>query len=634
MSVRAEEPTGAEEPAVEQPDPGGRATRGRMSTWNLVFLAAGGVIGSGWMLSGTDLDGAVPGWWALGSWLIGAVLMAVVALVMVELSIRAPKTGGLIFLPLQAGGPLLATVVAAGLWAYYAVNPASESVAIVHNLAGLANRQGVSVFDNGILSILLATLFLALITAVNLVGPRRFLDVNRAVTVVKIFVPALIVVLLLIVLVFPPARPVGFPSSTYATPLWSFLRGRFAGRCLLLFPPAQTGVLSPVTPPGTSIWTAMLSSVVSGGVLYSYLGFQGPVDFAGNVRGGGIGEAWRLRLAVYGTLGGSMVLYLALQCVIIYLRHHSTGDVDASPSVYTAFVGAVVRPGWLAGLIKGFIYFDSLISPAGTALVFTFIMTREVAALSRAHLTHRGLQRSENSVVRPRHVLRFVRLVAGDDQLDVYKRILLVDFVVSLVVLVASGGNWSVLKDVSSILALLVYATPCVTLAALCRHRPARFPKPLEHVSAFSFAALAVVFVLSTGGVPRGIGALAIGCALLLGIPAVFPGARRYDARPHWREFTPFEEGDKAARLALVLGVYFAMLAIAETIRYRLPSNTPATWDFVGLGAVAAISLVAFYWMVELSAQYMERHPPLLPQPFPGQNDPAASGQAATAAGS
>jgi hypothetical protein len=44
-----------------------------MDAVQMSFLAAGGVIGSGWLLSGTDVDETAANWWALGFWLIGAV---------------------------------------------------------------------------------------------------------------------------------------------------------------------------------------------------------------------------------------------------------------------------------------------------------------------------------------------------------------------------------------------------------------------------------------------------------------------------------------------------------------------------------------------------------------------------------
>jgi amino acid transporter len=65
-----------------------------MSFWDLVFLAAGGVIGSGWLFAGPRVDKAA-GSWGIASWLIGGLLFVVVTAVMVEVSTKVPKTGGL-----------------------------------------------------------------------------------------------------------------------------------------------------------------------------------------------------------------------------------------------------------------------------------------------------------------------------------------------------------------------------------------------------------------------------------------------------------------------------------------------------------------------------------------------------------
>ncbi len=569
-----------------------------MSAPSLLFLAAGGVIGSGWLFAGSGADQVAAGWWALGAWLIGGLLMLVVTAVMVEVSTKAPKTGGLIFLPLQTSGPLLATVVAAGVWAFYAANPASESTAMVQNLAVWLHlpvlftdpKSGCTAGHATPWGIVLAVVFLGLVTAVNLLGPKRFLLVNNVLTVVKILVPVLIVVLLGCALIWHPAQPV----------------------------PLQPLPQCPVSANGH--WGAMLSAAVGSGVIYSYLGFQGPLDFAGNVRSGGIGGAARLRWAVYGTVLGSILLYGALQCVIIYLRygHHSTGNVDYSQSVYATFAGSVVGHGWLGSAVTGIINLDSVLSPAGTAMVFTFVMTREVAALSRAHLTHRGLQRSKNSVIRLPEGLR--RKLVGDDRLDLYWRILGVDFVISLVALLVTSGHWSVLQNIPTIMALLVYATPSIVagLAARARAQASSpsggtrsWPRPASRRSPSPSSSTPRT---CCGAWARSLSAA--GCSS--GSPPC-PTAPRYDARAHWREFGDLRK-NTAARLAAVLVGYFALLTIEEVIRRAWPARAGAAWDTVGLAAVVVISLIAFRWLVGLSASYMGEdpdNPPLLPEPLP-----------------
>lgn len=72
--------------------------RRRLSTLDLVGLAAGGVVGSGWLLAAGKAHWAA-GDNAVWAWAAGGALMLLIAAVMVELGIAVPKTGGLIFLP-------------------------------------------------------------------------------------------------------------------------------------------------------------------------------------------------------------------------------------------------------------------------------------------------------------------------------------------------------------------------------------------------------------------------------------------------------------------------------------------------------------------------------------------------------
>lgn len=554
-----------------------------MSSWDLLFLAAGGVVGSAWLTAGAVVVTA--GWWAIAAWPIGGLLVLVITAVMVEVSTQVPKTGGLTFLPLQTSGPLLATLVAAGVWAYYAASVASQVVAMVRAVATwsqwavpLAGKNQRPTPQD----IALGVFFLALITALNLLKPRQFLALNNVLTAFKIFVPLLIVVLLGCALIWHPSH---VPSSSGAI---------------------QGGSLR-----------SALGASVSSAVFYAYLGFQGPLEFAGNVRGGGVGEAARLRRAVYGTVLSSIFLYTALQGVNIYLEYHRLKPTAADPYVSIRFAGAVIGPHWLASAVTELISLDSVLSPAGTALVFTYVMTREVAALSRAHLTHRGLQQSKNSVIRL--PAGFLQTVFGDDRLDVYWRILLVDFAITLLVLLGMRGNWAAISDIPTILALLVYATPGVVLASLRRREPALFPRRRYALLApVSFAALAVVSVVSVAadtGVLWGIGMLAVFCLFLLGLPVAAPMARWYDARPHVHDFAALRT-NAAAQLAAVLAGYFGLLTLAGIVGRRpwLPGGV--AWRIAELTVVSAISLIAFQWLVRLSVRYMEANPPLLPKPL------------------
>jgi amino acid transporter len=579
MSVRE----GRQPAAVSTTSAEDHAEGRRMSFYDLLFLAAGGVIGSGWLFGGTDQNA---GSWAVFSWLIGGALMLVIAAVMVELSAMAPKTGGLIFLPLQSSGPLLATVVAAGLWISWALVPASEATAMVRGIVQTARWQGlVNPHGDGLTwrGIGLAAVLMLIITAVNLLGPRAFRYINNLLTSFKIAVPVLIVSLLIYAKVHPPG-PVspaflGHPGPAVRYDLGSVLR-----------------------------------AVTASGVIYAYIGFQGPLDFAGNVKRRGMGEAARLRWAVYGTVLGSILLYTALQVVLVYLRHLTRGPVDGTTSPYLEFV-RIVAPAWSVGALNWLISVDMVLSPAGAALVFTYVLTREVAALSRAHLTHRGLQKTSRSVLqipggRPGH--------RRGGRLDVYWLILLVDFALSGFSLVCLGGRWDVLSELGATLALLVYAMPSMVLAALRCKNPesvhisqSRWHRALP---ATAFVASASIFYL--GGWDQlwpVMTALTLGCIVLFGLPVVAAGARWYDAKACADQFRTLNKSPSAGSAIVMFG-FFAVITLASLLnKYAWPTHPG--YQMASAIPVIVLALVAFRWMVKLSVDYMTDNPPMLSPP-------------------
>ena len=566
----------------EQTVPGSRSAREyddegrRLSLVDLLGLAAGGVIGSGWMLGAVAADQEA-GSDAVYSWLIGGVLMLAVAAVMVELGTAAPKTGGLVFLPLQSSGPLVATVSAAGLWIFYAVNPASEAAAMTSGLSawrpGLFHSGGSRLTLEGFVW---AAFFMILITVVNLLGPRLFLRFNVLLTAWKVLIPLLVVILLIFAQKHGPAA--GHGQHGYA--------GSAAGR----------GV------------TAALAAVTGGGVVYAYLGFQGPMDFAGSVKlRGPMSEAARLRWAVYSTICGSIVLYTLLQ--VVFTRHHTEWATNMAESPYAQFAAAA-SIGWIVPLIR----VNALLSPAGSGMVFTHSLTREVAALSRAHLTHRGLQTAQHAIIKP-----FGR------RLDVYWMILIVDLAVGWFALIFVGGSWTALIAITSVLALVVYAVPGVVLASLQLSAPEHFPRATgfyRFLAEFGFVSIAgILYTAGWGVLWKGMASLAVGCCLLFGLPVVAEDdapligrwLRKYDAKAYVSRFQRWRD-DPSAQSGIILLGYFLLLTAAT-----LPSislfRAPSGYKFWGGVFVIALADLAFRRLVTLSRRYMEKVPPVLPQP-------------------
>lgn len=592
------------------PTPEDTAERRRMSFYGLFFLAAGGVIGSGWLVGGAKAD-YYAGSWAVFSWLIGGALMLVIAAVMVKLSTAVPKTGGLIFLPLQSSGPLLATVVAAGVWVFYAANPASEAVAMVQGLASWSSHLHSLVNGDELRGwgIAWAAFFILLMTAVNLLGPRRFLLINNVLTTFKVFVPLLIIALLLYAKVHLHA--VSFRHSAVCVP-----------------PPTNA------TLPRYNL-NSVLSAVTAASVIYAYLGFQGPLDIAGNVRRRGIGEAARLRRAIYATVCGSILLYVSLQLVIIYIRHRCGGMISGTESPYTEFA-KVVAPHWAAPLAIELINLDTVLSPAGTGMIFTYVLTREVAALSRAHLTHRGLQKSRYSVIPLAG--SWLRKLFGDDRLDVYWLILIVDFFVSGILfgilLLCFDRNLSMFNHTMSIMVLIIYAIPGVVLASLRHQNPGLFPgRRYSILAEVGFVSIAVIFFLAGWNVLwPGMTVLTVSCLLLFGLPLLAPASRWYDAKAHATQFRQLRTirqlrtNPAAASAALLFG-FFAMLTLASRpFRNNKLTHLPGgLWSPMPVVLVAVLAVIVFRLLVKLSRQYMKEHPPTLPTLAPA---PKSAGSA------
>ncbi|AOR29893.1 hypothetical protein BFF78_01285 [Streptomyces fodineus] len=548
----------------------------RLSVFHLVGLAAGGMIGSGWLLGADDAFRRA-GSDAYLAWVFGGLLMLLIAAVMVELGTVAPKTGGLIFLPLQSSGALVATVVAAGLWIFYAINLSSEAVAMTRGLSWkvhglLDSSQALTLTGWGY-----ALVFMAAISAVNLVAPRIFFRINSWLTVVKVIVPVLTVALLI---------AAGFDHPS---------------------PHASGGGTG--KGPG-----AALAAVVGSGVIFAYVGFQGPLDFAGNIKrwGRGIGEAARLRRAVFGTIVGAMVLYISLQVVFTKYQASYWSPAGIEPSPYAQFAFALSL-WWLGWLLR----IGAVISPMGAGLVFAHALTREVAALSRAHLTHRGLQTARKASLKRRY--------------DVYWLVLVVDFFVASVALLAVGGSWSSLVAITGVLTLVVYAVPGVVLVSLRDHLTgwSRLRRGAREVLARTGFALIALILYGAGWAPlwRGMATLTVGCALLLCLPILarwLPAfGRMYDAKVHVTLFRHWRTSS-AAQAGLWLIGHLAVLTLLTLLG---DSSVRVLPKLLGGFLAVAAALAAFEGLVDASRRHMTEVAPMLPTPGTGR--PAAAANAA-----
>ncbi len=440
-------------------------------------MAAGGILGSGWLFAAAAAARAA-GSAAIWSWLIGGALMLLVAAVMVELGTAIQRTGGLILHPLDSSGRLVALIVAAGLWVAYATIPAVQAVAatqgIAHWYPGLVAEPHTGRLTAA--GTACAVGLMALVHLLNLMAPRLFVRFNLALTAFKVAVPVLIAALLL--------------ASSLT---------------------AHHAVSAPV-PAGHSTLSAAMSAVVGGGVVFAYIGFQAPLDLAGHVRAPDAATKSRLlRRAVYGTVVATVVLYTLLQTVFLGHLHEWGGGVLTSP--YAAFATAASL-GWLSILVLA----DAIVSPAGSALVFSHALTREIAELSHNDLVHGRLADAPRSRI----------WLPWGRRERIYWAVLAVDFLLGAVLLFAARGNWSDLAAFNSIPLLVVYVLQGVCLLTLPQVSEAYGQRRRQvHWLLVGASFVGVSLVLyQNGWHPLSLGLAGMGVMLLvlLVVPLLLPG--------------------------------------------------------------------------------------------------------------
>ena len=529
-----------------------------MSVLALIGLAAGGAIGSGWF-SPSAVPGTKDTVWAL---IIGGAIMAAVAIVMVELSILVPTTGGLIFSPLQSSGPFVAIVVAAALWLAYALNSAAEAVF-------MANQVGFAYKTNYGEWLGITVLFMGGILAINLAASSAFIKFNTALTIFKITVPLLVIIF-------------------FAQNINSYCAGG-----------------------GASAPRDFLGITIGGGVVFAYTGFQAPMDFAGNIREHGVRRwsgltaATRLRLAVYLTVSGLILLYILLQLVFhnAAVAKNCTQSAGAYESPYLQHASQIGHGGWK--LFDYALWADAFLSPLGAGMVYSYALNREVAALSRARLTTRGLQS---------------RIWIFGKPYNKYGWTLGLNLFLGFIAVLSEGRDWKVLTSTNSVLSLFAYAVLCIVLIAIlpqvretsCGTNRRKFYKLVAWVG-FAGAAL-VIYASGWETLVRSMLEFSVGCALLLGLPSLArwdpPGIgwllRRYDAREYGGDL--WSMGKLAVGYVVSLGLLplarFELAAVdrfrrdyadqhAKVLRTRDARNS---WYAV----VAAMELVGFLAVVAL----------------------------------
>ncbi|WP_266160476.1 APC family permease [Dyella silvatica] len=317
----------------------------------LMLTGLGSIIGSGWLFGAWRAAGlAGPG--AVWAWVLGAAIIMTIAVTYAELGAMFPESGGMVRYSHYSHGSLVGFIGAWANWiAIVSVIPVEAEASVqymaswpwqwAHDLyAHMPDGQGeLSHAGLGIAAVLVIIYFL-----LNFWSVKLFARSNTAITVFKLVVPAATGLALI---------ASGFHSENFAVGIHGEAH--------------------------SIDFAAVLTAVATAGIVFSFNGFQSPVNLAGEARNPGKS----IPFAVIGSIALATVVYVILQVAYIgavppdLLAKAGWHGIDfRSPFAELAII---VNLHWLAMLL----YIDAFISPSGTGITYTATTSRMIYGMER-----------------------------------------------------------------------------------------------------------------------------------------------------------------------------------------------------------------------------------------------------------
>ncbi|MDQ1120894.1 MULTISPECIES: APC family permease [Pseudoxanthomonas] len=393
----------------------------------LMLTGLGSIIGSGWLFGAWRAAGlAGPG--AIWAWVFGAAIITTIALTYAELGAMFPESGGMVRYSHYSHGALVGFIAGWANWiAIVSVIPV-EAEASVQYMASWPYPWAQALYmhlpgGQGELAepgLLIAAALVLVYFFLNFWSVKLFAHSNTAITVFKLVVPAATGVALI---------ASGFHQENFSV-------GVHGGR-------------------DTLDLAAVLTAVATAGIVFSFNGFQSPVNLAGEARNPGRS----IPFAVLGSIALATVIYLILQVAYLgavppdLLAKAGWHGIDfRSPFAELAII---VNLHWLAMLL----YADAFISPSGTGITYTATTSRMIYGMERNGTLPALLGR-----LHPRW--------------GVPRPAMWLNLVVSYLFLFFFRG-WGTLAAVISVATIISYLTGPVSAMALRRSAP-DLPRPLR----------------------------------------------------------------------------------------------------------------------------------------------------------
>ena len=506
----------------------------------LTMISLGSIIGSGWLLGALGAaESAGPA--SLLSWILAGAILGILALVHAELGAAYPLSGGTARFPFLGFGALGGFTGGWMAWIQAVTIAPIEVEAALTYLESTSLHPGF-VHANGTLTgsgIAVAAVAMGLFTFINVMGVRWLAESNNITMIWKLAVPTLTIIVLLIV---------SFTGSNFTA------GGGFA-------PFGAKGIFA----------------ALPLGVVFALEGFEQAIQIGGESRD----PQHDIHRAVIISMIIGTVIYLLLEVAFIGalnpkdVAHNWANPIPGQGAFGPyATLATAAGVGWLATIL----YIDSIISPAGTGLVYSGTSSRLSYSLSRNGYVPPALGQVDKRGV------PFVSLIFC--------------WVIGLLVFLPFP-SWAGMVGLVTAATVLMYAMAPPSLAALRRSDPER-PRPYRLPAAWFLAPLSFVcanFIVYWAGWNTIFWLyifIIAGFVVFFAYQAVAPPGRKLVI--NWRSASWIPPWLIGLGIISYLGQY--------------PTSKPSSgWPFgiallakqtipfwVDLGVVAVFALVIYYW--------------------------------------
>ena len=314
---------------------------------SLTCIGVGTMIGSGWLFS-SYYAAQIAGAHAYYSWIITAIIILILGLCLAEIATVYPKRGLMARLLVISHNKEFGIICAIATWLGLTAVVATEAEGSVQYISSLSPALGEHIFNTQIheltgWGLLIAIGFILCYGLINYWGIKILSHSNVILTTWKIIIPIITAVTIMFA---------------------AFYSGNFSG--------------VHETTSGTSGVTEIFIAMIGAGMIYSFNGFQNIVSFSSEAKN----PRRNIPLAMIFAVILTLFIYLLLQTAFIGSITPSSLSKGWSGLNFTSpFVQITAMLN--LNLIMIVLYADSVISPAGTGLLYAGSTTRLVTAMAQ-----------------------------------------------------------------------------------------------------------------------------------------------------------------------------------------------------------------------------------------------------------